>query len=225
LVRVVPGQFPPLNDVQWAACLLLVEYLQQVAVAGEAVMPNSLVILGGQAAAVHLTRTVVQELLGRDSLVVMRIAPHQQVVEALGVSDKIPHLRMCLAMAVLRLVQTFQARMCLEQAVVAADMTTIVAFSEPAAVVAQAMVERDQPTAATQPPIRDRAAAAAVLGLVKQVHLTAVTAAPASSSFVTSAHSAAQAARSPRVAATRSTPSLRPAHSRHKEKTWHILQK
>jgi len=49
--------------------------------------------------------------------------------------------------------------------------------------------------------------------------------APASSSFATQAHSAAQAARWLRLAATPSTPSHRPAPSRHKEKTWHILQK
>jgi hypothetical protein len=48
----------------------------------------------------------------------------------------------------------------------------------------------------------------------------------ASSSFVTLARNAAQAARSRSLAATPTTPSHRPAHSRHNRRsTWHILQK
>jgi hypothetical protein len=59
---------------------------------------------------------------------------------------------------------------------------------------------------------------AAVVALVTQ-------AVQASSLFVTSALNAAQAALSHQVVASPTTPSHRPARSRHKEKTWHILQK
>jgi hypothetical protein len=55
--------------------------------------------------------------------------------------------------------------------------------------------------------------------------VVAATAALELSLFATSAHSVAQAAPSHHPAVSPYTPSHRPALTRHKEKTWHILQK
>jgi hypothetical protein len=82
-----------------------------------------------------------------------------------------------------------------------------------------------QPQFPTTLELQIPAVAVAVESMVAQRLVLVDQVAPASSSFVTLAYNAAQAARSHLLAATPSTLSLRPALTRHKESTWRTLQK